>query len=141
MPTAPQWFLDELRAFDPDLRLRWSIRTHSWALERQVRRGLHPGTTKGDPFSDDYIRARDGYILVGTIPFGGLHRYVFQRLRDSDLWARGGWQRVADEMDQADEMTEQARLEKFSRENREYARDLYNLYAIRDGRTVFNAGV
>ena len=141
MPLAPEWFLKELAAFDPDLRLRWSPRSQVWALERQVRRSLHPGTSKGDTWDDDYIRARDGYILVATIPPHGLHRYIFQKLRDSDLWSQGGWQAVADRLDEMEEEAEKASWAAFERESGAMWRDAYNIISMREGRTVFNPGV
>lgn len=140
MPQAPKWFLDELKAFDPDLRLRWSERRDLWQLERRVRRSAHPGTTLGDTEADDYIRARDGFILVASIPPRGLHRYVFSRLRAADLWSRGGWKRVADDLDAMEAAEEEHRWEAISRENQAVARDLYNIIAVREGRAVYNVG-
>jgi hypothetical protein len=137
---APDWFLQELKAFDPLLRLRWSVRHEAWQLERQVAWGLHPGTISKDTDSDSYIRARDGYVLVATIPPHGLARSVFAKLRASDLWAHGGWKRVADQMDAFDQMQEERTWESFSAKVHDASREVYELMKIRDGRTVFNAG-
>lgn len=140
MPTAPEWFLRELRAFDSDLRLRWSPRIQLWQLEKKVRRGLAPGTIATDSWNDNRIRANDGYILVCSIPPKKLHRSLFQNLRDNDLWANGGWKRVADALDEYEAAVDEYRAKKFGEKCREHARDLYDLMKIRDGRTVFNAG-
>jgi hypothetical protein len=140
MPNAPRWFLDELRAFDSDLRLRWSFRLQNWQLERKVTRSLHPGTIRNDSWHDDYIRAQEGYILVATIPFNGLSRSVFERLRASDLWSNGGWQRVAEELEELERVQEEKVWNDFQDSVRASSAELYNLWKIRDGRTVFNAG-
>ena len=140
MPTAPEWFTRELAAFDPDLRLRWSPRIQLWQLERKVRRGLAPGTVQSDSWHDDLIRAREGYILVGSIPPRAITRNIFTSLRQNDLWANGGWKTVADALDEYDESQEQNRMKKFSERCREHAGEFYDFLKIRDGRTVFNAG-
>lgn len=140
MAEAPAWFLRELHAFDPHLRLRWSPRRELWQLERKILRGLHPGTLFEDGWHDEYIRARDGYILVASIPHGQLRRHVFERLRASDLWSNGGWKRVSDQIDAFEEAEEEKRWEVFSRDVRDDSKDVYELLKVRDGRTVFNKG-
>jgi hypothetical protein len=137
---APEWFLRELEAFDPHLRLRWSARRELWQLERKILRGLHPGTIFCDGWHDESIRARDGYILVASIPPDRLTRAVFARLRASDLWSNGGWKRVADQLDAYDEIQEEKSWENFSSNVRDASKDVYEWMKIRDGRTVFNAG-
>lgn len=111
-----------------------------WQLERRVRRSLHPGTIRCDGWHDDYIRARDGYLLVASVPPNGLGRHVFERLRDSDLWANGGWKRIADQLDEADEIREEKMWEKFSSTVRDESRDVYRFLSLRRGSTVFNSG-
>ena len=137
---APKWFVRELNAFDPDMRLRWSRRLELWQLERKVRRSLHPGTIKQSEWEDDYVRARDGYLLVASVPPRALHRSIFAKLRAADLWSNGGWKEVADALDAWDEEDEKVKQEKFSEKAKRYASDLYDWVKVRDGRTVFNAG-
>ena len=140
MAKAPDWFLRELKAFDEDLRVRWSPRTETFHLERRVTRGLHPGTIRNDGWHDDYIRAQDGYILVGTIRPGMFARSIFDRLRASDLWANGGWEKVARSVEEAEEAEEAESWAKFRESLREESREVYDFIKIRDGRTIFNAG-
>jgi len=137
---APNWFLKELKTFDPLLRLRWSPRMELWQIERQVVRGLHPGTIRCDNWHDDYIRARDGYVLVACVPPGRLTPHVFERLKAADLWSNGGWKEVADRLDAFDEAREEKRWELFSRNITDLSKSVYDLLKMRDGRTVFNAG-
>jgi hypothetical protein len=137
---APAWFLKELAEFDSDMRLRWSRRLELWQLERRVRRGLHPGTILCDNWHDDYIRARDGYLLVASVPPKQLSREVFEHLRASDLWARGGWQKVSDDLDELDRRREEDIQESFAREMHEINKDVFEWWKLRDGETVYNAG-
>lgn len=137
---APKWFVKELKAFDSDLRIRWSPRTETFHLERRVMRSLHPGTIRNDHWHDDYIRAQEGYILVATIPPNAIARSIFDKLKAADLWANGGWKKVADDIEMYEEMEEEAKQKAFSDDIRSMTAELYSLLKIRDGRTVFNAG-
>jgi len=137
---APDWFIKELRAFDSDLRLRWSPRLELWQLERKVRRSLHPGTIRCDGWHDDYIRARDGYLLVASLPPNGFSKTVFEKLRNADLWSQGGWKKIADAVDAYEDQMEEEKWRKFSEEMRDYSKDVYNFLSLREGRTVYNAG-
>ena len=136
---APAWFERELRAFDEDLRLRWSVKKELWLIERRVRRALHPGTIKTDLEDDDSIRARDGYLLVASIPPRGLSRFVFQKLRESDLW-QTGWKRVADELEAAEQAAEQKAWSDFSADVAGLSDEVYSFIARREGRQVFSLG-
>ena len=137
---APAWFVRELEAFDPDMRLRWSRRLELWQLERKVRRSLHPGTIKQSDWDDDVIRARDGYLLVASVPPRALHRSIFSKLRHADLWSNGGWEAVSDALDAYEQEEESRKWESFSAKARDYAADMYDWLKIRDGRSVYNVG-
>lgn len=137
---APAWFKRELNAFDPDLRVRWSRRLELFQLERRVKNALHPGTVRNDAYHDDQIRAADGYILVASIPPRGFGRHIFDRLRASDLWSNGGWERIADELDAMDERAEELRQKALEGENEAIAREIYDLWAHRSGRSVYSTG-
>ena len=137
---APEWFLKEMESFDPDLRLRWSQRLQLWQLERRVKRSLHPGTIRSDSYHDDFIRAQDGYLLVASIPPKGLTRSVFAKLRASDLWANGGWKTMADELDELDRQAEEKIWNDLSDDITYRSKELYDFWAIRQGRRILNAG-
>lgn len=138
---APAWFARELRAFDSDLRIRWSRRLQLWQIERRVRRGLHPGTIRNDGWHDDFIRAQDGYMLVASARPGKLGRSIFQKLRDSDLWANGGWQKVADELEAAEERAEEKHWENFGADVRSMSAEVFRFLQHRNGQVIFNAGL
>jgi hypothetical protein len=138
--NPPAWFIREMSAFDEDLRLRWSVKLEMWQIERRVKRSMHPGTIKCGEIDDDRIRARDGYLLVASVPPRGLCREIFQKLKDADLWARGGWKEVANAIEAAEELEEEQRWKAFSDDIKAYSADIYEWLKIRDGRTVYNAG-
>jgi len=136
----PDYFVRELAAFDPDLRIRWSTQYERWMVERRVRRALHPGTIKCEDWDDDVIRARDGYLLVGTVSPHGLSRTILEKLKASDLWSNDGWRRVADKMDEYDRTKEEKAWDDFSDDIRSYSAEVYEWLKIRDGRSVFSPG-
>ena len=140
MPQAPDWFLKELKTFDPLLRIRWSDKMQVWHLERKLLAGLHPGTIRRDTEDDAYIRARDGYVHVcSMLPDRPFTRQIFAILRANDLHTHG-WKRFADQADAFDQMREEKSWENFSKKVTDASKDVYELMKIRDGRTVFNAG-
>jgi hypothetical protein len=137
---APKWFLRELNAFDPELRIRWSPRQEMFQLERRVTRSLHPGTVKNDNWHDDYIRAQDGYILVAQIPPHAIARSIFDKLKNADLWAHGGWERVVNEIEYYEQLEEEKRDKALGDDIRSMSAEVHSILKIRNGRTVFNAG-
>jgi len=140
MPEAPKWFLKELKEFDADLRVRWSKRTETFQLERRVTRSLHPGTIRNDGYHDDYIRAQDGYLLVGVIRPGMFSRTIFEKLRASDLWSNGGWAQMARTIEAFEEAEEERKWAEYSDELRHQSAELYEHMKLRDGRTIFSPG-
>jgi hypothetical protein len=72
---VPEHFEHKLeREFRGRLRIRWSNQRHEFQIEQRVRRSLAPGWTKKkkdwDESSDDYIRHRDGYVLILSVRVG-----------------------------------------------------------------------
>lgn len=137
---APGWFLRELELFDPALRCRFSPRTNMFQLERKITNSIPIDTSVLNTEHDDYIRAREGYILVGVISPDGFSRSIFDKLRASDLWANGGWEAMANKIEAYEESEELRKNESFAREIRETSRELYHLLKMREGSSVYNAG-
>lgn len=135
----PNWFIKEMKAFDSDLRLRWSKRLCMWQLERQVRRGLHPGTMRGDEGHDDFIRARDGFLLVLTIKPRMLCREIFESLKLSDLWSNGGWKKLADDLDAAETARENQEWKTFNDDVHAMNREAYDFIQRRNGARISSA--
>lgn len=62
------------REFRGRLRIRWSTKRGEWHIEQRVRRGMLEGqkpSKKGwDESRDEYVRYRDGYVLVMAVTTG-----------------------------------------------------------------------
>ncbi len=141
MEGVPAWFLTELKAFDPALRVRWSAKMNMYQLERRITHGLPVNTLKKDGFDDDYIRAREGYILVALIAPGKFSRSIFDTLRASDLWSNGGWEAMAKSIEDLEAMAEEKRWESFNQDIKDQAREFWNFLKLREGSRIFNIGV
>jgi hypothetical protein len=92
-----------LRLIDPDLRIRKSVEWPGlYVLERRCRRAPAVNTGMRD-LSDMHIQARDGYIHVATTHTGWLLKpwNMIRALKEEgvDLWAQGGAQTCANEME------------------------------------------
>lgn len=92
-----------LERIDPDLRLRRSAeRPAFYVLERRCRRRPAVNTGMRDT-SDIHVQARDGYIHVATVHPNWLNKpwNIVRALQEegTDLWAKGGATKVANEME------------------------------------------
>jgi hypothetical protein len=99
-----------LHDFDRDLRVRWSEPQGRWRLERRVSHGVvwPPSAIETAASMEDRRAAADGYVLVALLEPCELTERLIPVLRRADIWARGGANAVADEMDRMD--VEQKRL-------------------------------
>jgi hypothetical protein len=138
--VPPGWFLAELEAFDPLLRCRWSDRLRMWQIERRVTLGKPPECYRKDTEHDDYVRARDRFVLVCSVPKDGLAPVVFERLRASDLWAAGGWEKVVRDLEEAEDAAENKCWNDFGEEMRFCAAEQYESMKVKDGRTIYMRG-
>jgi hypothetical protein len=94
--SPPKAIVDELRSYDPMLRVRWSDHKSRWYLERKMTRGKFDFNA-ADP--DTKIQVRDGYITVCTLPYSYLDGRVLKMLKMTDLWAQGGAKTVNQKLD------------------------------------------
>lgn len=137
--SAPGWFVREMSKFDPELRVRWSEKANIFMLERKIAHSKNIDTIK-DCFSDEYIRARDGYVLVALIPHDKFSRSIFDTLRASDLWSNGGWEHMAKTIEEIEEREFEEGLKKFIEDIAYESKEYYSFLKYRDGETVFNIG-
>jgi hypothetical protein len=138
---APAWFVKEMKAFDSELRVRWSQKMNMWQLERKIANSKIIDTIKKDAFDDDYIRAREGYILVALIESGKFSRNIFSILRASDLWSNGGWESMAQYIEDMEALEEQKKWEAFSDELKCQSREFYSFLKLREGSRILNIGM
>lgn len=137
--SVPKWFIDEMKVFDPALRVRWSAKMNMFQLERKIANSKVIDTIKAS-FDDDYIRAREGYILVAIIPPGKFARSIFATLRASDLWSNGGWEHMARYIEEQEAAAEKKIWDDFSQELRDQTKELYAFMKYRDGSRIVNIG-
>jgi hypothetical protein len=136
----PEWWTRELRAFDPDLRTRWSPKVELWMIERRVRRSLALGTIKEDPNDDDVVRARDGFLHVASLPPRGFSRYALEKLKAADLWTQGGWEKIDRELCEAEAALEEKQWKDFDQDLHHMHREVYRFLSHREGRSCFSGG-
>lgn len=138
--SAPGWFVTELQLFDPALRVRWSPKMNMFQLERKIANGKPVDTSKIDGYDDDYVRAREGYILVALIAPGKFSRTIFDNLRANDLWSNGGWEQVARHIEDIEAREEEAKWEAFEGDIKSAAAELYQFLKYREGSRILNIG-
>jgi hypothetical protein len=119
-----------LRFIDPDLRLRKSAEcAHLYILERRCRRAPATNTGMRD-LSDMHIQARDGYIHVsGVHPAWLLKPWNMVRAlkeEGTDLWAAGGAQQVASEMEYEERWAKETRRRRRLGIYRDVVKDAYD---------------
>ena len=112
---VPRWLLEDLRTYDPMLRVVWDRKDEYWRIERKTRRNWAPNPEGGTYTSpQDWECARDGYVIVLRVPYDCLDRQVLHALFAGDIQRRGGHRRVAAEME-----AEEAR--RFEKSRRDYS--------------------
>ena len=112
---TPTTFAREMHKFDPYLRLRRSQDGAQWFIERRVRRESRCRVTPNERRKwDQFVRDRDGYMLVTAIPWDRLNREVFLALRAADMWQYRGAGPYADALEAAEREDELAQAKRDS---------------------------
>ena len=66
--SPPKGFVQQLKAYDPLLRVRWSDRGCCWLIERKITRSkwINPESVQVTHWKnyEEYRAAQDGYILL-----------------------------------------------------------------------------
>ena len=125
--SVPNHVVQAIRQYDPLVRLRWGRAKRRVRLERKIDRArpADPAYFSQDP--DGYDMAREGYTLISSFePDETAYRLIVQRLWEADIRRRGGWRKVADEMDEADIAARRKADTAVSDENHARAVDLWN---------------
>lgn len=120
-----------LHGHDPDLRLRRSLERPDWfVLERRCRRA--PAINTGmHTYTDMHVQARDGYIHVSIVhPEWLRHPWnivIALREQGVDLWAAGGADQVADELDYEEQWARETRRRRRREDSRAYYREQFDI--------------
>lgn len=97
----PSGFVNRLKGYDKELRVRWSDIHSAWRIERRIR----PPRINLDPalFADpeDFTTAVEGYALIMRVPPNMLDNRVFELLWAGDVQRRGGGAKVEQEEEDA----------------------------------------
>lgn len=100
-------FQRELKKFDPLLRCRLSYYRDNYIIERKISHGSAWGVKPDEKRGHDFwIQAKEGYVHCLRVRRDLLGPLVFNHLMATDVWANGGAERVADQMDEADAQRE-----------------------------------
>jgi hypothetical protein len=115
LPEPSDEWLREIELYDPDLRIFPSQKHPVYRLMRVARHsGLLTSKIFGkmDTLTNDLrIAIANGLVSVTTIPMGAIHApavLIVGQLRRRDLWANGGADAVADQLDKQDADRERA---------------------------------
>jgi hypothetical protein len=120
-----------LALHDPDLRIRRSAeRAEVYVLERRCRRRPAVNTGMRD-VSDMHVQARDGYIHVASVHPNWLAKpwNLVRALKTegADVWAQGGGQKVANELDYETRWAKETRRRRRLGLFRDIAKDFFNI--------------
>lgn len=100
----PKQFVQDLQAYDPLLRIRWSDSEDCWRIERKVRpaREVDPS-----PFAnhEDWITTKDGCVCVLKCKMNQLDQRVVYTLWKGDIQRQGGAQALADAIERGEQDT------------------------------------
>lgn len=153
--SAKSSIVDELRRYDPMLRVRWSLELREWVVERKVPErvkakfctlpvkfvesqipGLEPWV-RVSVDSERYIQWRDGYVTVDT--FDVLDRRVIHGVLSRDVWKFGNYGKRYKSYAQYQESRRQAELRRKEYEEIvDYSKQVYDDLSWASGRTSSN---
>ena len=114
VPVPPVAVIRALRQYDPELRVRWGVRTALWFIERKLPpRHRQLLLEKPNPFkSPRGFDVRDGWA-EGYVHVLSVHpalienvALILQELAKADAWLQGGMKKVADALDEYDQQQE-----------------------------------
>lgn len=131
LPEDLAFVQDYLHAFDPDLRIRRSVERPGWfVLERRCRRA--PAVNTGmQVLSDMHVQARDGYIHVSAVHREWLYHpwniVIALKEEGADVWADGGAEAVADELDYEEQWARETRRRRRHEDGRAHYREMFDV--------------
>jgi len=139
MGWSGERFQHELSKFDKKLRVRLSHNRDCWLIERRATRGSAMALTpKYERGPDAWQRDRDGYVYVMAVRRDLLNHQAILDMRWCDIQARGGAQKYADEMDEADRLKEEKLEADQSWHLQCKSEEVYDKYMIKQGSVVSN---
>jgi hypothetical protein len=104
--NAPREFVSALRQFDPELRIRWGVRTLLWYIERKMPErhkqllAERPNPWKSLRGLDLYDGWKEGYCHVLSVHPTLLDHRVFGVLAAADSYRQGGFEGINRQLDE-----------------------------------------
>lgn len=98
----------DLKAYDPELRIRWGRHTEKWLIERHIQCNderlshcLPPPDDASKIRKDLYEGWREGYVHVLTVPIEMAYwHFIGPELARADSWRQGGFAGMNDKLDE-----------------------------------------
>ncbi len=148
MDTPPAWFLAQIHDYDAALVVFPSrYRPYAYVIARRSRLGRR-GLT-GNAIADTITQPDTVMVMKhGCVPVCYMYKHgpvwnadtVLRSLRARDLWAHGGADKVADQLE-ADELAEEKKRADAKREELWHlSGDAWRSYKARTGQSVINTG-
>lgn len=140
--NAPREFVSALRAFDPDLRIRWAVRTSLWFIERKLperHRQLlseRPNPWKSEKGFDLYDGWKDGWVHILSVHPSLLDHRVFHELAAADSHRQGGFEAINRRLDEAEAQWEKDTDKTIDNWNEAAAKESHDRLAWLQGRRV-----
>lgn len=140
--NAPREFISALRAFDPDLRIRYAVRTQLWFIERKLPErhkqllSERPNPWKSERGWDLYDGWREGFVHILSVDPSLLDHRVFEVLAAADSYRQGGFEAINRQLDAAVETWEKETDKHIANWNESAAKDAAERMPWLQGRRV-----
>lgn len=140
--NAPKEFVSALRSFDPDLRIRWAVRSELWFIERKLPErhvallAERPNPWKSQRGLDLYDGWRFGFVHVLSVHPTLLDHRVFDVLAAADSFRQGGFKELNRQLDAAEELWEKETDKEIANWNESAAKDAAERMPWLQGRRV-----
>jgi hypothetical protein len=131
LPRAYRQVNDYLQAHDVALRIRASVERPGWfVLERRCARSRAVNSAMA-PHTDIHVQVRDGYVHVALVHPEYLNKpwNIVRQLRDegADLWAVGGADKFADDLDYEERLVKECRKRRRQQDGRDFYREMFDI--------------
>ncbi len=142
MMNPPREFVSALRAFDPELRIRWAVRTSVWYVERRLpERHRQLLSERQNPWGsqrgfDLYDGWKDGWVHVLSVHPTLLDHRVFEALAAADSHRQGGFEGINRQLDEIDAQWEKDTDREIQNFNESAAREAHDVLQWRLGNRV-----
>ena len=141
-PAPPPTVVADLRAYDPELRLRWARRRRLWCIERRMppRHAQYLGEQprasddRSQDLRDGWVQGYANVMFVHPALLGS--PAMWEALAGADLWRQGGAEALNRMLDEQEAAKERAVDQHIHNVNAAAASEMFDRIAWLDGRRV-----